>query len=135
MRLVQRARKESVLPHVSYLVLLDMEPAGVIVMRSSEAFRERVSMLGHNDQMDVVCHQTVAENSKVGPSCVLSKQVEVHLSVRIAEKHLLPFIATLRDVMCPAGQYDSCASSHLNRKWWSGARISRIAVLRSLSPK
>src|SRR5947209_4591022 len=101
MRFVQHARKKSVLPHVSYLVLLDMEPAGVIVMRSSKAFRERVSMVRYDDQMDVICHQTVAENSKVGPSRMLSKQMEVHLSVRITEKHLLPFIATLRDVVCP----------------------------------
>jgi hypothetical protein len=111
--LIERTREEAILPQVAGLALADMKPAGIVVVRSPEAFRQRIVPFRDGYQVNMVGHEAVAEDPQPGTLCMIAEQPEIDLSIGIAKKHVLPLIATLRNVMRPARQHDARSSSHL----------------------
>jgi hypothetical protein len=60
---------------------------------------------------------------------VISKQIQVHLPVGIAKEHRLLQVATLGNVMCTAGQYNSGLSPHLKWEVAGGGIASQNLVI------
>jgi hypothetical protein len=112
-RLIEWARKESILPKMSCPPLLDVKPSGVVVVRPAQTAFERIDMFWNYNEVNMVGHQAITEDPQVCVARVIPKQIQVHLPVGIAKEHLLLQIPALRNVMRPAGQYDSRLSPHL----------------------
>jgi hypothetical protein len=68
-------------------------------MSCAQPFREALRGLRHSDEVDVVVHQTIGPVGDPGFIAVFLEQAHIELAVLIAEKHLLPAIPTLHDMM------------------------------------
>jgi len=64
-----------------------------------ESLRQGFGGAGHRDQMHVIRHQAVTQQSKTVQLGVLPQQLEVGNAIAVAGQYYLPRVPTLRNMM------------------------------------
>ena len=98
------------------LALTDMKPSRVVGVGAAERFGQRVLLFGDGDQVDMICHERVAQQPQSVAGRVFLKQGEVELAVGIVMEDILPLVASWRDVMRDAHGHRARHSCHLRRE-------------------
>lgn len=62
--------------------------------------------------MDVIAHQAIAQELETVAARLLLEQRQVNPTVIIHEKHILPVVSALRDVMRNSGNHDPGKARH-----------------------
>jgi len=73
-------------------------------------------MGGHDDQMDVVRHEAVAQDLHLVPERVRSQQIEVKEAILVLKEDVLAVVAPLGDVVRDARRNHASLSWH-TRVW------------------
>ena len=73
---------------------------------------QRVVPRGNGNQVDVVGHQAIGENLDLMAAAVFFQPFEINLAVFFREKHIVPAVAALGDVVGKSGEYGACESWH-----------------------
>ena len=81
-------------------------------MRLAERPRERLLAVRHENEMNVVRHQTIGPASDAVLAALASQKVAIELVVVIAEEHSLAPVAALREVMGKSGDDEASDTSH-----------------------
>ncbi|SPE40669.1 hypothetical protein SBA3_3820012 [Candidatus Sulfopaludibacter sp. SbA3] len=122
---VQRARIEAILPEMPRFVPAQMEPAGVVVVGSSEGIRQAGFSRRDGQNVHVVPHQAVPTEGDAISLAVTMQKMQVKLALRIVKEDRLAVVTPLCDVMPAARQHDSRNPSHLREMVPSGPRTSQ----------
>jgi len=69
-------------------------------------------MSGNGYQVDVIRHQTEAENRQFRSAGGGGEQVEAGVTVLVVEEHLTPEVSSLGDMVRAANGHDSLNASH-----------------------
>ncbi len=96
-------RKEAILPKVTGTKLPDLQSSRVVVVHSAQASCEGVRAFRHNDQMNMIGHQAVAQDLGACLSGLVAQQRQVHGTIAIAKENVLLMVATLSDMVSAAG--------------------------------
>ena len=86
--------------------------AGVIEVRAAHGGGQCGFVFGNGNKVDVIGHEAVAVNAQSVCFAFLFQKLQVHAVVVVGKKHILPVVASLRDMMINAGHDDSCVSGH-----------------------
>jgi len=89
-----------------------IEALRVTLMGVAERLCECVRPLGNDDQMDVICHQAVAQNAEPIAVAVLAEQGEIALSIVVEQEDVLAVVAPLGDVVRDANRDHARLSRH-----------------------
>src|ERR1700722_6326823 len=103
MRLIQRTRIESPLPHVAGRRMLGIPIRRVASMGLFERLREGLWGLRNRDQVHVIRHEAVAQQRESGKLRILAQQLEVSKTLGIAGKNHLSRVPSLRNMMGNVG--------------------------------
>ncbi|HVV46431.1 MAG TPA: hypothetical protein VHC72_14560, partial [Bryobacteraceae bacterium] len=125
MHAIQRAREESSLPNMAASSFGSIPAGGIFGVGELESFGQRIGAFRNSDEMDMIRHHGIAENSQLITASVAGKDFEIQLAVAAGMKDCLPIIAALGHVVGDAGEDNSGASGH----GWQ--RISAICVKKS----
>ena len=79
--------------------LAQIEVAREFGLGSADRRRQRIASLRNRDQVHVIRHQAISQQAKSRAFAPVAQQVEIELIIEPVEKHLLPSIAALRDVI------------------------------------
>src|SRR5712671_2693886 len=99
MSFVERTRIESSLPHMSARRIPRVPVGCVAAVSMLESLRQGFGGAGHRDQMHVIRHQAVTQQSKTVQVGVLPQQLEVGNAIAVAGQNYLPGVPTLRNMM------------------------------------
>ena len=80
-----------------------------------EGERQRVGSARDDDQMNMIRHETIAQQREVMEVRITSKQIEIHCPVGIAGENELPGISTLGNVMGYVDNDDASQASHIRQ--------------------
>jgi hypothetical protein len=80
-RRVKWAGEETVLPEVADFALLNVEPSGEVVVGAADGAGEGVRTLRNDNQVDVIRHETVAEDLECKVGGVAGEQIQVDGSI------------------------------------------------------
>jgi hypothetical protein len=92
--------------------VLRVESLSVDEVSPSQCLSQRLRGQWSDEQMDVVRHQAVTQNIQPVLPRALSEEAEVELTITIGQKHVLPVVATLCNVVQDSRNNDSCYSRH-----------------------
>ncbi len=106
------------LPEMTRHLAAGVDDAGIGAVRLGEGGAQAVFVLRHEDQMQVVRHQAVAEADNVRRFAAFGDQSQIKRAVCIGVEYLLPAIATLGDVVGETGNNNASKTGH-------GKRVSR----------
>ena len=81
-------------------------------MGASDGAGQRIGTLGHDDQVDMVVHQAIAQDLNRVPRGLLGQDFEIHSAVIVDEKDRLTIVAALSDVMGDSRSDDACGAGH-----------------------
>jgi len=112
MRLVQGARKEPILPHVTAASVEPIDILSVELIRAFQGAGQRVLAARRHNKMDVIGHQTVAIDRQVKTLRRLSQKGQEHPTVFIHKEDVLLVVAPLSNVMSTPFDYYSRTSRH-----------------------
>lgn len=120
-RIVHRYAAEPALPEVSSAPLARVNPPGIGAVHLGQCGAQRVAVLGHQDQVDMVGHQHPAPHRDAMRGAVRSEQVAIGGVVGGREERPLPGVAALGDVVRDAGDHVARKSGHCESLAESGA--------------
>jgi ribonucleotide monophosphatase NagD (HAD superfamily) len=103
---------------MTYAPEASVEGAGVVGMKAAEGAGEGVTFVGDGDQVDVIWHKAVGENSHAVVTGIVQEEIEVELIVFGAEVSLLAVVTALCDVVRNSGQHQAGGSWHMLRSVW-----------------
>jgi hypothetical protein len=66
MPFVERTRKKAILPEMASLVLSDMNPSRVFIVRAPKAFRQGIDSFRNGYHMNVVWREAIRQNLHAG---------------------------------------------------------------------
>ena len=112
MGIVHRHRREAVLKEMSGPPAARIDEAGIAAMRLADGLGETFLLLRHDDEMDVVGHQTIGPNLDVRLLCLLGQEITVNLLIAILEEDGLAPVAALGNVMRAVGHNDAGNARH-----------------------
>ncbi len=98
-RVVHRVAAEAALEQVAAPALPEVDEAGVAAVRLAERAPQRAGRGRHQDQVDVIVHETPGEASHAFAPATLGHEVEIGGAVLVAEEDGQPAIAALGDVV------------------------------------
>ena len=81
-------------------------------MRSAEADGQGVLLFRHRNQVYVIAHQAVSENTDSGLMAVLLQQTQIDAAVSLGMKNNLSISSALGNVMGKSGQNAPGCSRH-----------------------
>ena len=81
-------------------------------MRSAEADGQGVLLFRHRNQVYVIAHQALSENTDSGLMAVLLQQIQIDAAVSLGMKNNLSISSALGDVMGKSGQNAPGCSRH-----------------------
>ncbi len=79
---------------------------------AAQSSGQRALAVGNGDQVDVVCHETVPENSGAVVCGVPRQKIQVEPAVVGGVENRLAIVSTLRNVVSDAGKNDTGAARH-----------------------
>jgi len=130
-RFIERAGKEAVLPHVAAPAVTAVQRQRILGVGVAQSSGQRVRALGDGDQVDMVCHQTVAEDSCAVMCGVPRQGIQVEPAVIGRVENRLAIVPALRNMVSDTRKNNSRAAGHTHVKW----RIrSRSLTKMRLSP-
>ena len=122
----QRAGVEPVLPKVPAALLPGIKILRIPAVSSSQDHCQSEFFLRYRHQMDVVGHQTIAQDTDSSLTAVFSQQLQVDFAIGLTKKDRLSIRPALRHMVRYSRYYDSCDSWHLTRRVGSRYQISRF---------
>jgi len=111
---VHRARVKAALPQVAVAPVFWLGVGRVAEVRGTNHIGEGIFSGRYSDDMDVVGHQAIAEDTHAVAGRFFSQEREVLDIVVILEEHLLFFVSPLCDVVRNSGDYYAGSPWH---KW------------------
>jgi len=93
----QRARNETVLPQVAAAAAETVVSLGVSRVRSLHRSRQCFFPLGQRHQVDMIRHQTVAENAQAIAQAVFAESGQIESPVFVCQEDILAVVAPLGD--------------------------------------
>lgn len=99
MDLIQRARKESILPQVAATAVEPVDVLGVELVRAFQDVGQGGFAVRHDDEMDVIGHQAVTFYSQIKTFRRFGQEGQENLPVIIDEENILAIITPLGNVM------------------------------------
>src|SRR5580698_5321952 len=84
-------------------------------LRSRQSFRKRVLTFRHSDQVNVIVHQTIAQNFRAVPGGMPGEKAEVETPVCSRMEHRLTIVPPLRYVVGNAGNHNARATWHTSK--------------------
>lgn len=112
MFLVHRHAAEAALPEMPGPLAARMNDARVAAVHPRQRAAQSVRIRRHQDQMNVVRHQTPRPDLHVGRAAGRRQQVAILRIVVIAEERSRPSISTLRHMVRQAGNYHTGDTGH-----------------------
>jgi hypothetical protein len=109
---VQRARKEAALPQVATAAVAAVEALGVVGLGALERQSQGVGVLGYDNQVNMVGHQTVTQHAQAIALLVLGQSGQVETPVIVDKENVLAIVASLRDVVRDARRHHAGLSGH-----------------------
>ena len=100
--------------------------AGVVSMNAAEGARERIAFVGNGDQMHMIRHKAVGENSHTVVAGIVQQKVEVKLIVFSPEVRLLTIVTALGNMVWNSRQHNTGSSWHM---------LTSVDAMSELSPK
>ena len=114
MLFVQGAREKASLPQATAESVVPVDVLGIAQVHWFHDRREGIGLPWHVHEMNVVRHQAVRECRQRMFGCVFQQELEISLTITVAEKDILAAVATLGDVMRNSGHDNSGYSRHNN---------------------
>jgi len=109
---VKRTGVEAVLPEMSGAGMETIDVLGVAEMRARHSESEGAWMRGDRDQMNVVSHETVAEDIEFADTGEVSKKTKIVVAVIVCEEDILAVVTPLGNVMRYTRDDDASGSCH-----------------------
>jgi len=111
---IEGARVVAILPQLAGAPAADVQLMRVASVGAAECHRQRPTLFGHSNQMNVIRHQAMRENSQARLLRRGPRQAQVNLPVRIREEGPLAVRATLRDVVRHSNRDQAWKTCHRN---------------------
>jgi hypothetical protein len=92
-----------------------VERSGIFGVSPSESTGQRMVALRYGGDVNMIGHETVAQDSRAVLRGVPGQQIQVESAIVIAVKYLLAIVAALRDVMGNARNDDTRTTGHKSR--------------------
>lgn len=89
-----------------------IDPLGVAHMQRFEGPLQAVIAVGHQDQVNVIGHQTISQDLHCMRVAVGLQPIQVRPAILVGEEHILAAIAALRDVVRETGKDGARQSGH-----------------------
>ncbi len=124
MRIVQRTRKEAILPEMADRVAPPIPFQGVARMRLAQGQSHGFCMAGDGNKVNVIAHQAPPQDAQIVPLGMLAQDFQISPAVFVREEYDLPVITALRDVMRRVGNDNAVPSSSA---WQGPCRHSAAA--------
>ena len=131
--MIERTREEARLPDVPTGSSGDIEVFGEIGMRPAQSGGERLRVLRHADQVDVVGHEAVSPQRQPGALGVVLQEIFIKGVVFRATEDLLAAVAALGHVVRKAFGDEPGDSRHRRISGGTGRFVSEKMCLRILS--
>ena len=112
MVLAQRAGEKSILPEMAGAVVPLVDILGVTEMHPSDGSRQSIGTARFGNQVNMVGHQTEAEDRHIRGGGFLGQYAKVDAPIIIDKKDILTVIATLGNVVRYVGNNNASGSRH-----------------------
>jgi hypothetical protein len=112
---VKRKRGEALLPEMSGPAAPGIDELGKVSVHRAKEPCQRIGVVRHDDQVDVIRHQAVSPDCDTGCSGALSKERAVEPVIPFSEEDRLAAGAALCDVVGQAGNDDARNSRHASQ--------------------
>lgn len=109
---VEGAGEEAVLPEAALGGLLVAQVLSVLAVDAAEAFGDGAGIFSEGDEVNVVRHQSVAEDLYLTVLGVMRKHFKVGVAVFVEAEDRLSGVAALEDVHPVAGRGEACFARH-----------------------
>ena len=108
----QRAGKKTILPEMAGAVMPPVDVLGIAKMHPSDGPRQSVGTVRCGNEVNVVGHQTEAEDRHMRGDGFLGQYAEVGTAIILDEKNRLTVISTLGNVVGYIGDDNASGSKH-----------------------
>ena len=108
----QRAGEEPVLPHVPHPLLLAILLERILGMGVSERQSDGRSVIGNNDQMNVIGHEAPGQEAQTMAGRVLLEEFQVAQAITVGKENVFPVIASLSNVVRDTWRNKPWAARH-----------------------
>jgi hypothetical protein len=79
---------------------------------AAQRSRQRTLAVWNGNEVNVVRHETIAENPGAVVRCVSRQKIEIEAAIVGGAKHRFAIVSTLRDVVSDARKDDARATGH-----------------------
>src|ERR1035438_3678768 len=125
--IVHGAGKETVLPHMAGFTAPQVQPPRIVHVRPAQALSQRGLRGRNGDQMNMVPHEAIADDTSRASAGVVGQQLEVQGVIGVFEEDALAAVAALRDVMPAARDNDAGDACHGEYLWiWRGKTLIKF---------
>jgi hypothetical protein len=109
---VSGTRIEPVLPKVASQIPLNMLPARIVIVQSTNPAGQGIQLSRHQDVVGMVRHERIAGALDLPENKVLALKREIEISFRISKKDITAMVAALSHVMRTSRDHDSSKTRH-----------------------
>src|ERR1039457_3702106 len=125
--IVHGAGEEAVLPHMAGFTAPQVQPPRVVHVRPAQALSQRGLRGRNGDQMNMVPHEAIADDTYPASAGVGGQPMEGQGVIGVFEEDALAAVAALRDVMPAARDNDAGDACHGEYLWiWRGKTLIKF---------